>query len=82
MVLKNEKQQLMETRREMKKEVLLQKKTINEAFEKMKMKSKGKMDTQPFEKLGYLNTIATSKASRVASNSPMAVRSNYRNAPL
>jgi hypothetical protein len=40
--LKSEKEQLMETRKVMKKEGLIQKKNINEAFDKMK--SKGKMD--------------------------------------
>ena len=40
--LKSEKDQLMETRKVMKKEALIQKKNINEAFDKMK--SKGKMD--------------------------------------
>lgn len=40
--LKGEKDQLMETRKVMKKEALIQKKNINEAFDKMK--SKGKMD--------------------------------------
>ena len=41
--LKTEKEQLMETRKVMKKEALIQKKNINEAFDKMK--TKGKMDS-------------------------------------
>ena len=51
--LKTEKDSLMETRKAMKKEALIQKKNINEAFDKMK--TKGKMDTNTLEKLG-INT--------------------------
>jgi len=58
----------METRKAMKKEALIQKKNINEAFDKMK--SKGKMDTNTLEKLG-INTAASEVKSRVTSHSPM-----------
>ena len=67
----------METRKAMKKEALIQKKNINEAFDKMK--TKGKMDTNTLEKLG-INTQASDIKSRVASHSPMQIRNN-RNLP-
>lgn len=40
----------METRREMKKQAIIQKNQINQAFEKMK--AKGKMDPRIMDKLG------------------------------
>lgn len=58
----------METRKVMKKEALIQKKNINEAFDKMK--SKGKMDPNTLEKLG-LNTVGSDAKSRITSHSPM-----------
>ena len=67
----------METRKAMKKEALIQKKNINEAFDKMK--SKGKMDSQTLEKLG-INTVGSEVKSRLASHSPMQIRNN-RNLP-
>lgn len=44
----------METRREMKKQAIIQKNKINQAFEKMK--AKGKMDPRMMEKLGISTT--------------------------
>ena len=64
----------METRKQMKKEALLQKKTITEAFDKMK--SKGKMDTQTLEKLGLSNVTSEHRQSRVNSQSPVQLRQN------
>ena len=54
----------METRKAMRKEAEIQKKTINQAFEKMK--SKGKMDPKMIEQLG----ISTQAQSNLGGNSP------------
>ena len=63
MNLKSEKHQLMETRREMKKQAIIQKNNINLAFDKMK--AKGKMDPRVMEKLGIGSS--GSRAASVAS---------------
>ena len=53
----------METRREMKKQAIIQKNNINLAFDKMK--AKGKMDPRVMEKLGIGRS--GSRAASVAS---------------
>ena len=65
MNMKSEKQQLMETRREMKKQAIIQKNNINLAFDKMK--AKGKMDPRIMEKLGIAPGRSASRAASVAS---------------
>jgi hypothetical protein len=76
MTLKSEKEQLMEARRAMKKQAIIQKNEINQAFEKMKLK--GKMDPNVLSKLGISSQRAASAASadRSSQMAPKMLKSN------
>ena len=76
MALKAEKDQLMETRKVMRKEAEIQKKTINQAFEKMK--TKGKMDPKLIEQLGIsTNSQSVANPGSYGGNSPKRDRNKF-----